>query len=60
MCLIEGSNISEGRGTTRPFEMIGAPFIDSYLLANKLMSLSLNNVIFRPNYYIPTFDKYMN
>lgn len=59
-CLIEGSNISEGRGTTRPFEMIGATYIDSYKLADKLQSLPYKNVIFRPNYYIPTFDKYIN
>lgn len=59
-CLFEQSNISEGRGTTRPFEMIGAPYIDSYQLSDQLMSLQINNVIFRPNYYIPTFDKYTN
>ncbi|WP_330638588.1 exo-beta-N-acetylmuramidase NamZ domain-containing protein, partial [Mediterraneibacter faecis] len=39
--LIEGTNISEGRGTTRPFELIGAPFIDGDLLAEKLNALGL-------------------
>ena len=36
LCLIEGTNLSEGRGTTRPFEIIGAPFLDGYRLAERL------------------------
>ncbi len=56
--IFEGSNISEGRGTTKPFEIIGAPFIDSYKLVYELNSLELPGVIFRPMYFIPTFSKY--
>ncbi len=57
-CLFEGTNISEGRGTTRPFELIGAPWIDAPRLADKLNSLSLAGVKFRPVCFIPTFAKY--
>jgi len=57
-CLFEGTNISEGRGTTRPFELIGAPWIDASCLADKLNSLSLAGVKFRPAGFIPTFAKY--
>src|SRR5438477_12744460 len=35
-CLVEGTNLSEGRGTTRPFEIVGAPFVDGYALAARL------------------------
>jgi len=48
MCLLEGTNISEGRGTTRPFEIIGAPFVDGYRLAQLLSSDELPGVRFRP------------
>lgn len=58
VCLLEGTNISEGRGTTRPFEVFGAPFIEPYGLANELNSIGLEGVYFRPVYFIPTFDKY--
>jgi len=57
-CLFEGTNISEGRGTTRPFELIGAPWIDAHYLAHKLNELSLDGVKFRPIYFIPAFAKY--
>jgi len=57
-CLFEGINISEGRGTTRPFELIGAPWIDAPRLSDKLDSLSLAGVKFRPVCFIPTFAKY--
>ncbi len=57
-CLFEGINISEGRGTTRPFELIGAPWIDAPHLSDKLNSLSLAGVKFRPVCFIPTFAKY--
>lgn len=56
----EGVNLSEGRGTTKPFEFIGAPFIDPQLWANKLNSLNLEGVYFRPTYFTPTFDDYAN
>jgi len=58
MCLIEGSNISEGRGTTRPFEIIGAPFIDGYRLAERLDTEGLAGVRFRPLTFRPTFHKF--
>lgn len=58
MCLLEGTNISEGRGTTRPFEIFGATFIDPDELAGLLMSFKLPGVVFRPMYFQPTFQKY--
>jgi len=57
-CLIEGTNLSEGRGTTRPFEIIGAPYIDAHTLAQQLNSRDLPGVRFRPVYFTPTFSKY--
>lgn len=57
-CLVEGSNLSEGRGTTKPFEYIGAPWIDAELLADDLNSLNLAGVRFRPVYFTPTISKY--
>lgn len=57
-CLVEGTGISEGRGTTRPFEMFGAPWIDSLELAEKLNSLALPGAKFRPQMFTPTFSKY--
>jgi len=57
-CLIEGTNISEGRGTTRPFEVFGAPWINSLALASKLNSLQLPGVKFRPQMFTPTFSKH--
>ena len=58
MCLLEGTNISEGRGTTRPFEIFGAPFIDAALLCHELTNLKLPGVYFRENYFQPTFHKF--
>ena len=58
MCLLEGTNISEGRGTTRPFEIFGAPFIDPELLARNLKDMQLKGVIFRPLHFLPTFQKH--
>ena len=58
MCLLEGTNISEGRGTTRPFEIFGAPFIDPELLTNKLKEIRLPGVVFRPLHFLPTFQKH--
>ena len=57
-CLIEGTNLSEGRGTTRPFEYIGAPWIDAESLADQLNDLSLPGLRFRPVYFVPTFSKH--
>jgi uncharacterized protein YbbC (DUF1343 family) len=58
MCLLEGTNISEGRGTTRPFEIFGAPYIDSDLFVEYLKKFRLPGVLFRPMYFQPTFQKY--
>jgi uncharacterized protein YbbC (DUF1343 family) len=58
MCLFEGTLLSEGRGTTRPFEIFGAPFIDSDKLAEGLNRLQLPGVWFRPLFFIPTFQKH--
>jgi uncharacterized protein YbbC (DUF1343 family) len=58
MCLFEGTNISEGRGTTRPFEIFGAPFIEPMLLLRQLKEFNLPGVIFRPLYFQPTFQKH--
>jgi len=58
MCLMEGTNISEGRGTTRPFEVFGAPFIDAEVLCRELNNLKLHGVFFRENYFQPTFQKF--
>jgi uncharacterized protein YbbC (DUF1343 family) len=58
MCLFEGLNVSEGRGTTTPFLMSGAPFIDPFELAAHLSPLQLEGVAFRPTWFRPTFHKY--
>ncbi len=59
MCLLEGTNISEGRGTTRPFEIFGAPFIDAEKLSGELNALKLPGVFFRENYFQPAFHKFV-
>lgn len=56
--LLEGTNISEGRGTTKPFEIVGAPWIEPERFARELGRFQLEGVIFRPLYFIPTWDKY--
>ncbi len=56
--LLEGTNLSEGRGTTRPFEIIGAPFINSSELTDKLNSIGLEGIDFIPYSFTPTFNKY--
>jgi len=58
MCLLEGTNVSEGRGTTRPFETFGAPFIDAGKLCKELNKLKMPGVFFRENYFQPTFQKF--
>ncbi len=59
-CLLEGTNLSEGRGTTIPFELLGAPWIYPYSLAAALSAERLSGVMFRPCSFKPTFDKYAN
>jgi uncharacterized protein YbbC (DUF1343 family) len=59
-CLLEGTNLSEGRGTTRPFEIFGAPYIE---IQNKLLKSQLNHIcddsfVLRPLYFQPTFHKH--
>ncbi len=57
-CLIEATNISEGRGTTRPFDLVGAPFINSVDLCSKLNSAKLDGVLFTRAFFTPMFGKY--
>jgi uncharacterized protein YbbC (DUF1343 family) len=56
--LVEGTMLSEGRGTTRPFEYIGAPYIDARLFALRLNELELPGVRFRAAHFQPTFQKW--
>jgi|SRR5688572_8500650 len=58
MCLIEGTNVSEGRGTTRPFELFGAPFVDGHQLAERLAACDLPGVRYRPLTFRPVFHKF--
>jgi len=57
-CLIEGTNVSEGRGTTQPFELIGAPWLDPYRLAATLDHRRVPGVRFRPTWFTPTMSKH--
>jgi uncharacterized protein YbbC (DUF1343 family) len=56
--LFEGTNLSEGRGTTRPFELIGAPWIEAERLCEELNAQELSGVHFRPVVFEPTFHKH--
>ena len=56
--LFEGTQLSEGRGTTRPFELIGAPWIDGERLADAMNARGLPGVHFRPVFFEPTFNKH--
>ncbi len=58
MCLLEGTLLSEGRGTTRPFEIFGAPFIEPEALVKRLGEFRLPGVFFRPMFFQPTFQKH--
>ena len=58
MCLLEGTNLSEGRGTTRPFEIFGGPFVKPGRLCRQLNALHLPGVFFRPLHFQPTFQKF--
>ena len=62
MCLVEGTELSEGRGTTRPFELFGAPFVDARALAALLERDAdlLPGVTFRPAHWKPMFQKHAN
>jgi uncharacterized protein YbbC (DUF1343 family) len=56
MCLVEGSELSEGRGTPRPFELAGAPFVDGHALAAAMAGLP--GCVLRPCTFTPTFQKH--
>lgn len=56
--MLEGTNLSEGRGTTRPFEIIGAPWIDPDRFAEALAGRELPGALFRPLRFSPTWDKH--
>ena len=56
--LLEGTNLSEGRGTTLPFEVVGAPFIDPDRLLEELEGVRTPGVRVRPIHFLPTFDKW--
>ncbi len=58
VCLAEGTNLSEGRGTSCPFEILGAPFINAQLLVDKLKDKELEGVGFTPAYFKPTSSKF--
>lgn len=58
MCLLEATNLSEGRGTTKPFEIFGAAYLDGRVLASKLNRLGLPGVFFREAWFQPTFHKF--
>ena len=57
-CLLEGTNLSDGRGTTRPFEITGAPWLDGRALAEALAKTGLPGFIARPLTFSPTFHKH--
>ena len=58
--LVEGTNLSEGRGTTRPFELIGAPWLDPFALVAAMERRNLPGVAFRPTWFTPTASKHAN
>src|SRR5262245_43013046 len=57
-CLVDGTNLSEGRGTTRPFELVGAPWLDPWRLAADLEKERVPGVRARPVFFTPTFQKH--
>ncbi|MBR3794487.1 MAG: DUF1343 domain-containing protein [Clostridia bacterium] len=57
-CIFEGTNVSEGRGTTQPFQVIGAPFLNGQKLAQRANAHGLPGVHFRPVSFCPTFNKH--
>ena len=59
-CFIEGTNLSEGRGTALPLEVIGAPWVDPWTLADSLNDLGLAGVRFRPAFFEPTASKWVD
>ncbi len=57
-CLVEGTNLSEGRGTTTPFQLVGAPFLDGRELARRLKETGLVGAWVRPVSFRPSFEKH--
>jgi uncharacterized protein YbbC (DUF1343 family) len=57
-CLVEGTNLSEGRGTTAPFQIVGAPFLDGPALAKSLGDVGVPGALVRPVTFRPTFEKH--
>jgi uncharacterized protein YbbC (DUF1343 family) len=57
-CLFEGTNLSEGRGTTKPFEIVGASWVDGQKLSDKMNSLGLSGVFYRATSFTPTTSKF--
>ncbi|MFV0519275.1 MAG: exo-beta-N-acetylmuramidase NamZ domain-containing protein [Lachnospirales bacterium] len=57
-CLFEGTNMSEGRGTTKPFEQIGAPYLKNKLVIEKINELKLEGFLLRESYFTPLFSKH--
>ena len=58
--ILEGTNLSEGRGTTLPFQLCGAPFIDPYQLKRKVQQRKLPGILLREVFFQPTFNKWQN
>jgi uncharacterized protein YbbC (DUF1343 family) len=58
-CVYEGTNVSEGRGTTRPFEMVGAPWLQHRKLCDSMNEMKLPGVWFQPVTFSPTFKKHI-
>lgn len=59
-CLLEGTNLSEGRGTTQPFEVFGAPFINGVRLQDEVNALNLYGVVAREVSFKPTYSKFQD
>lgn len=59
-CLLAGTNVSEGRGTTTPFTLVGAPFVDPVRLAEEMEALSLPGLRFAPAFFRPAWGQYAN
>ena len=57
-CIFEGTNVTEGRGTTSPFQIVGAPYINPFEFSKALNKSGLEGVYFRPLYFSPTFSKH--
>ena len=56
--IYEATNISEGRGTTRPFDIVGAPVVDAFALAKHMNAIGLEGVLFRAAHFTPAFNKH--